>query len=313
MSVFDNFEEYDADSMHMIRHKRSILPTLGELMHTLIGTLSEKYLENIIKNINILATNQERIIHDFDISVFVLNLTEKQVSENRRSIMDHVIVIQKVDSKVRNLQQSFEQKCIRLEQCIHTYLQFQMILDVIRITIQDAMFFLQSLKTELNMLSMHHLLTTTFSESNLKNLLIEIESKLPNNDELPKKTRKVIWYNYKTLTCMTYLQSEELRIVLKMPLINTKKAYKVYKEYNFQLPSNSINWNQADVLLKHELEAEMLIASKDKTAFSLLSDEMYRMCINRHYQFCNPGTVFYQTNINKLCIMALFMDNTHDI
>ena len=112
---------------------------------------------------------------------------------------------------------------------------------------------------------------------------------------------------------MTYLQSKEIRIVLKIPVINTKEAYEVYKVYNLPLPSNSINSNQTDVLLQYEVEAEMLIASKDKTAFSLLSDEMYRMCINRHYQFCNLETKFYQKNINKLCIMALFMDNTHDI
>ena len=61
------------------------------------------------------------------------------------------------------------------------------------------------------------------------------------------------------------------------------------------------------------LEAEMLIVSKDKTTFSILSDYTYRMCTNHHYQFCNPETAFYQTNINKLCIMALFMENTHDL
>ena len=53
---------------------------------------------------------------------------------------------------------------------------------------------------------------------------------------------------------MTYLQSKELKIVLKIPLINTKEAYKVLKVYHF----------------------------------------------------CNPETAFYQANINKLCIMALF-------
>ena len=188
-----------------------------------------------------------------------------------------------------------------------------MILDEIRITTQDAVFYLQSLKTELNMLSMHHLSTNTISPSNLKKLLIEIESKLPNNVERPRNPCKVIWYYYKTLTCMTYLQCKEIRIVLKIPLINTKDAYKVYKVYNLPLPSNSINSNQTDVLLQYELEAEMLMVSKDKTAFSLMSYEMYRMYINHHYQFCNSETAFYQTNINKLCIMALFMDNTHDI
>ena len=57
MSVFDSFQEYNALSMNTTMHKRSILPILGELMHTLIGTLSEKDLENINNNINVLATN----------------------------------------------------------------------------------------------------------------------------------------------------------------------------------------------------------------------------------------------------------------
>ena len=214
--------------------------------------------------------------------------------------MDLVKVIQKLDSKIRQLQQSFEQKFVRLEQFIHTYLQFQMILDEIRITTQDAVFYLQSLKTELNMLSMHHLSTDTISPHNLKKLLIVIESKLPNNVELPRNPRKDIWYYYKTLACMTYLQSKAIRIVLKIPLINTKESYEVFKVHNLPLPSDSINSNQTDVLLKYELEAEMLIVSKDKTTFSILSDYTYRMCTNHHYQFCNPETAFYQTNINKL-------------
>ena len=139
--------------------------------------------------------------------------------------MDLVKVIQKLDSKIRQLQQSFEQNFVRLEQFIHTYLQFQMILDEIRITTQDAVFYLQNLKTELNMLSMHHLSTDTISPHNLQKLFIVIESKLPNNVELPRNPRKDIWYNYKTLACMTYLQSKEIRIVLKIPLINTKESY----------------------------------------------------------------------------------------
>ena len=169
-----------------------------------------------------------------------------------------------------------------------------MILEEIRITTQDAVFYLQSLTTELNMLSMHHLSTDTISPHNLKKLLIEIESKLPNNVESPRNPSKDIWYYYKTLACMTYLQSKKIRIILKIPLINTKELYEVFKVHNLPLPSDSINSNQTDVLLKYKLEAERPIVSKDKTIFSILSDYTYRMCTNHHYQFCNPETAFYQ-------------------
>ena len=67
--------------------------------------------------------------------------------------------------------------------------------------------------------------------------------------------------------------------------------------------------NQTDILLKYSLETEMLMISKDTAKFSLLSE----MCNSYHFQFCHPGTAFYQTNINKFCATALFRQNAHDI
>ena len=234
-SVYDNFAEYQSLSVNGHRSQRSLIPIIGQLMSTLFGTLSENDLENISRNIKVLAGNQKQIIHDLDVSLSVLNLTRMQVSENRRSIMDLIIVVQKLDRKIFDLQQVFSAKFVRLEQFVHTYLQFQMILDEIKQTTQDAVFYLESLKSELNMLSMQHLSTNTISPKDLKELLIEVESKLPNNFELPRNPRKDIWYFYKTLTSITYLEDNEIRIVLKIPLINTKEEYEVYRIYNLWL------------------------------------------------------------------------------
>lgn len=87
----------------------------------------------------------------------VLNLTRLQVAENRRSIMDLIIVVQKLDRKMQKLQEVFDRKFTKPEQFIHTNLQFQLILEEIKSTIQ--VFYLENLKSELNMLSMHHLST----------------------------------------------------------------------------------------------------------------------------------------------------------
>ena len=66
-------------------------------MSSLFGTLSQNDLDNINRNINILSDNQENIIHDLEMSLSILNITKMQISENRRSIMDLVICIQKLD------------------------------------------------------------------------------------------------------------------------------------------------------------------------------------------------------------------------
>ena len=117
-------------------------------------------------------------------SLSILNLTTVQVAENR-FIMDLIVVVQKLDSKTLQLGEAFQQIFIKLEQFIHIYLQFKMILDEIRLTTQNAVIYLENLKSEFNMLSMLHLSTSTNSARNLRSLLIEIKSKLPNNFEFP--------------------------------------------------------------------------------------------------------------------------------
>ena len=185
-----------------------------------------------------------------------------------------------------------------------------MILDEIKQTTQDAEFYLESLKSELNMLSMQLLSTNTISPKDLKELLIEVESKLPNNFELPRNPRKDIMYFYKTLTSITYLEDNEIRIVLKIPLINTKEEYEVYHIYNLPLPMAT---KQPNIMLKYTLETDMLMVSKDRSKFSHLTESAFHMCNSFHYRFCNPETAFYQTNINRFCVVALFMQNQRDI
>ena len=47
------------------------------------------------------------------------------------------------------LQETVYKKFIRLEQLVHTYLQLKMILDEIKLTTQDAVLYLENLKSHL--------------------------------------------------------------------------------------------------------------------------------------------------------------------
>ena len=79
-----------------------------------------------------------------------------------------LIVVQRLDSYIIQLGETFQQKFVKLEQLIHTYLQFKMILDEIRLTTQNAVIYLENLKSELNMFSGLHLSTSTISPRNLR-------------------------------------------------------------------------------------------------------------------------------------------------
>ena len=78
---------------------------------------------------------------------------------------------------------------------------------------------------------------------------------------------------------------------------------KCTKYITYPLPVHRVVPNQTDILLKYSLGTEMLVVSKDKEIFSLLSESTFQMCNSYHFQFCNPGTAFYRTNVNKFCVM----------
>ena len=309
-SVYNSFDDYRTITSGDHRNKRSVLPIIGQLMSTLFGTVSESDLESVNRNVNILACNQKRVIHYLKACMSILNLTRVQVIENRRSIMDLIIVVQRLDREISALEEQFEKKIVRLEQFLHTYLKFKLILDEIRLVTQDAMFYLENLKLELNMLSLQHLSTNTISPSNLREMLIDVESRLPSNFELTSNPRIDIWYFYKTLTSVTYLQDDEIRIILKIPLLNTNQKYDIYKVYNLPILKPLIG---SHVLIKYSLETDAFMISRDRTKFTFLSKSKYQTCKNHHLQLCNPETAFYQANVNKFCVIALFMRNKPDI
>ena len=120
-SICKTFEDYKVLHKDTGRVKHSVLPFVGQLMSTLFGSISENDFENINRNIDVLAENQEQIVHDLDMSLSVLNMTRVQVNENRRSIIDLI--------KIFKLQGQLESKLTRLGQFIHTYLQFPIIFD----------------------------------------------------------------------------------------------------------------------------------------------------------------------------------------
>ena len=224
LSVKENFVDFQSINMKKgQRNKRSLIPIVGQAMSFLFGTVSEDDLEEIDKNVRIIAQNQENIIHDLEVGLSLLNMSRVEIAENRRNIMDLVKYIVTMDSRISDLQKEFEQKFYRMEQFVNSFLQFDLIINEIRILCNNAILFLENLKVELNSLSMHHLSMNTMTPNSLRKLLREVESKLPNNFELPENPMSNIWYYYKALSCITYLENNEIRVVLKIQLLNTKE------------------------------------------------------------------------------------------
>ena len=60
----------------------------------------------------------------------------------------------------------------------------------------------------------------------------------------------------------------------------------------------SKNGKARHLLVKCELEADVLMVSKNREVYALLSDIYYYMCNKHKLSLCNPKAVFYPTNMN---------------
>ena len=109
-------------------------------------------------------------------------------------------------------------------------------------------------------------------------------------NELPKNPKTDIWYFYQTLSRMTYIENDQIRIVLKSPLINTKEKYDIFQVHNIPVPfHNTSNLDEVkQCLVKYELEGGLLMFSKNKEEYALLSENDYYMCNRHKLHFCNP-------------------------
>ena len=315
-SIQDRFENYQIISgTTSLRSKRSLLPIIGDAMSLLFGTVSENDLEQIDRSIEALATNQKQIIHDLETTMSVLNLTRFELARNRRSLMEIVTCIQKLDDKINSLKDMFETKFVRLEQFVHTYLQFQMIIDEFKLSIQNALTYLENLKIELNVLAMHHLSTGIITPSDLKTILLEIEVKLPSNFELPANPRNDIWHYYKTIMSFAYLERDQIRIVLQIPLLKSTEIFEVYRVHNLPLPLPNVEettMSKKAYTAKYNIESEKLMISKSRSLYAFLDAETFKMCSNPFIQYCDPKTTFYRTSLRETCVTSLFLEQ-HEI
>lgn len=292
------------------RNKRSVLPIVGEAMSALFGTVSEEDLENINRNVELLATNQKRIIHDIESGLSILNVTQTQVAENRRALSDVVIVMNKLDDKIEQLSSLVHKQYYGLEKFIHSYIQYELIIEEIKQMMQNVIIYLENLKLELSFLSLNRLSINTIPPDQLRSILQDIEKELPPNYELPVSPRNNIWYYYNTLYCTGSLMNDKINIILDIPLLNSKYSYEIYNVINIHIPILSNNDNMA---LKYQLEANSFMISKDRSHYALLSDQERIMCTDIMLQYCNPRVGLFPINLSKLCLTALFLGDSKNI
>ena len=107
------------------------------------------------------------------------------MAENRHSLGQITANLVHLGSKLDNVTQLLEKQIIEVEYFVQMYLQLESIIEEIRRTMRQAIFYMEHLQLQLNMLSHGHLSPSVISPRDLRKMLTEVRAHLPPFLKLP--------------------------------------------------------------------------------------------------------------------------------
>jgi hypothetical protein len=296
------------------RSKRALLPIVGKALSFLFGTVSEDDLNAIRGSINNLATNQQKVIHVVEESLTILNTTRVEVAENRQAINDLIGALSVLSTKLQNETNRLYKEIMRLDYFVQTYLRIDASLEELRQMTHIGRVHVQKLWMQLNMLSLGHLSPGLISPKELKELLMGIKTKLPGTLQLPADPNKDIWSFYKLLTCSTTIDENKILAVVSVPLLDSSGKLEIFKAHILpSVMSKTSLDSKVDLVAQYALEAPALAIDASHVKYFLLDQSELQRCSDPMMGFCAVRSPKYRTNMSKLCIIAIFMQNERNM
>jgi len=166
-----------------------------------------------------------------------MKLSQGQIAENRKSINQLIENFKEIKNFSRTLAMDVQD----LDNFVRLYAKFDRSLSDLHELIGIARDYLQHLKLQLNMLSLGHLSPSVIRPTDLRKLLLDIESKITNKFKFPFDPKNDLWQLYKTLTCATLIKDEKLVVVISIPLLDINGRFEMYSIYNLAINSKKIS------------------------------------------------------------------------
>ena len=281
--VFQGLLEYQLLNK---RQKRSLLPIIGDAASWLFGLVTESDLANIRKNIKSLATYQLQIMHVVQESISILNMSRVEIAENRQVILELGESLHALDNKVGSLISEVKKEMYSTRYFLEMYLKLDLIIAEIKEMLQNAMFYLEHLRMQLNFLSIGRLTPSTISASNLRSLLVDIKAHLPPTLALIGNPSRDLWLFYKQLTISALLEEDKIVVILNIPLLYISSQYEIYRIFSLPIPIKDVQTDSLktpDLTARYDLVAYGLMVDRRQTNFALLSQAETETCSDLKY------------------------------
>jgi len=289
------------------RVKRALVPFLGKVLSWLTGTLTKADLRQVSQHINVLSNNQERLIHVLNDTLSILNVTNIEVQKNRHALRALSDLIKETDSRLAVFSRELQEYLKHQSDFLITYLQLDLMITELRESVEKSMFYMDNVKMQMDQLSLGHLAPTVLHPNELKEILTEIEDKIPDNLALPAPIEDV-WYYYKTLTCVTVIKSSKFITMVNLPLLERSSQYQVYEVHNIPLP-----YPNSQLSAQYELETSTIAVNKEQTGYLLMTPSDLAKCSRPGSTYCTIHNPVFKLGESRLCVISLFRQDKQAI
>ena len=294
------------------RPKRGLFDIGGHALKFLFGVCTQDDLKSIKRNIATLAKNQEQVMHIVKESLSVINMTRFEVAKNRQVLIELVGSVQALDTKLEKLVSGLQKQIYETRYFLEMYLRLDLIVSEIQSMLSNAMFYLEHIKTQLNFLSLGRLSPSNLSPASMKSLLISIKSHLPPTLTLIGDSNTDLWVFYRQLKTIALIDNDQVVVIIHIPILQIISQYEIYKIFSVPLVTQGMQTDDnqiSEMTATLNLESNGLMINKDRTKYTLLTDQELDKCSDPNVNWCSVASPIFPVNVAKLCIVNLFLKN----
>ena len=282
------------------RHKRSLLPFVGDILSTLFGTASKKDLNHVSEYLEALGQSDSQIRHIVEQSLTVLNYTSLHVVANRRKINELIDMSETMQAifttETKELLDTFRHFTLR-------YLQVQEQLGILRRAVIEFTRELDSLRDKLSEALQGKVTPHLLPPERLSNIVHDIQDHLEANIRLPFPHFEALEQFYRVLQCSVLPAQTGFLLLTHIPLQDTISSFDIYAVQTLPIP-----YRDSQIISKYQIENKYFAISMDHTKIAFLEEFQIRMCNHEEMQFCPIQSPIYTTAaLENNCVVSLFL------
>ena len=230
--------------------------------------------------------------------------------------MELVKSIHGLDCKLATIADALQKQIYENKYFLEMYFKLDLVINELNDMLQNGLFYLENLKTQLNFLSLGRLSMSSISPRNLRHILSEIKSKMPTTLSLIGDPAKDLFLFYRQLASSALLEYERIIIMLSIPVLHTSNPFEIYKAHGLPLSIKEVKTDKdhaPDMIATYDLEAHGQMIDQGRTNYALLTEDEIDRCSDPSIKWCSVTKPIFPVNLAKLCLVHLFLKNSESI